>query len=253
MNDYLSSSEIFQFQWNKIFKMKDWKQFNREIENLTLTELETRIKELHSKFQRNKKDYRLSFCLVQRKYLMNEKFKFTPEAVNHIERVNRILTENEQKVWRRSILLYRQMMQNMLEGDDFLDGFMIEGTVGVAFNNSDSLLTLTNDENEGQSDYETMSEILDDEKSPDYLELFLFSEADMDSINKSDEELVGPRMKVNWNIELLEAPELSHIEKFCYSSHALFCDSNYSLSDIIRINNFENNVVVTHENTVRVN
>ncbi len=235
--------------------MKNLEKYYEEISKMSLPDLESRIKELHSEFDIGSasKYNPLKMSLEQRKELINENFVFTPEAVRHIERVNRILTECTSKVMERTILLYRQMLQLGPNGDDFVNGFMVEGTVNVSFNSPDSLLVFEVDENQGQSDYETMAEILDDERHEhNPLHAFRFVDYDQDAFNVSDDELIDDRrLKRNWNIELLSAPELSYIETFCYASHALFCHSNYSLSDIIRINDFWNEVKVTHQHIVK--
>lgn len=227
--------------------------FHNEIEKLSLSELETRIKGLYLQFQRSSanKDDKLHACLWQRKYLINRNFKFTPEAVKHIERVNRILTEGNAMVLKRCGLLFRQMLKLKKEGDDFLDDFEIEGSISFPFGDEESVLVLDEDENNGQSDYVAMADVLD-YTSPDFglLTRFHFSYSDDVDWQMSDEELriKDDRMELNWNIELLDAPELSAIKYFCYGSHILFVDMNYSLSDAIRLKNFAFDVKVTHKN-----
>jgi len=232
--------------------IENWEEFYAEIEKLSLPELETRIKTLHKEFQRSNdyKDERLIACLSQRRYLIDKDFKFTPEAVRHIERVNRILTESTAKVLRRTVHLYKQMVQLKAQGDDFLDDFEVEGTVSVMFNNEESILTLEEDENNGQSDYLTMAEVLDDTQHAfEHLRTFTFFDGDNVNCSATDEELeTDNTLEVNWNIELLDATELSDIEYFCYASHILFVESNYSISDAIRINDVWNEVKVIHQN-----
>lgn len=235
--------------------IENWKEFHAEIEKLSLPELEVMIKTLYKEFQRSRayKDDRLEACLCQRKHLINSNFKFTPEVVAHIERVNRILTESTAKVLQRSKLLYRQMVQLKAQGDDFLDDFEVEGTVAVEFCGEESVLTLEEDENNGQSDYVAMADVLEyTQLAFEYLYSFSLSYRDNANCIATNEELEADHMlETNWNIELLDAPELSRIEYFCYASHILFVDSNYSISDAIRINDIWNEVKVTHQNLVR--
>jgi hypothetical protein len=236
--------------------IENWKEYYAEIEKLSLPELEIRIKELYKKFQRSneRKNEKLNACLSQRKRLINNNFIFTSEAVMHIERVNRILTEGRAKVFKRCGTIYRQMLKMKRQGDDFLDDFVIEGTVIVRFNNEDSVLMFDEDENNGQSDYVAMAEVLEDTQTDfEGLTSFLFSYREDADLHASDEELgiIDRGLKTNFNYELLDAPELSHIEYFCFTSHVLFVDMDYSLSDIIRINDVWNEVKVTHQNVVR--
>lgn len=231
--------------------IEHWEEFYENIEKLSIPELEVMIKELYKEFQRShdKKNDKLNACLSQRKYLINNDFKFTPEAVKHIERVNRILKESTAKVLERTGLLYRQMLQLKMQGDDFLNDFDVEGTVGVEFRGEESVLMLDEDENNGQSDYIEMADVLEYTSGAfEYLRSFSFQFTENADWQASNKELgiKDDMLKVNWNIELLDAPELSTIEYFCYASHLLFVDSNYSISDAIRIKDIWNEVKVTH-------
>ena len=152
---------------------------------------------------------------------------------------------------QRTGLLYRQMLQLKMQDEDYLDDFWVEGTVGVEFRGEESVLLLDEDENNGQSDYIEMADVLEyTSVAFEYLRSFSFRYNENADWQASDDELSieDDMLKINWNIELLEAPELSAIEYFCYASHRLFVDSNYSLSDIIRLNDFCNEVKVTHQN-----
>ena len=232
--------------------IKDWTLFWVEIEKLSLPELELMIKDLYLKFQKSKayRDDRLNACLSQRKYLINTNFKLTAGAVNQIERVNRILTESSARVLKRTELLYRQMLELKAQDDGFLNDFEVEGTVAVRYNGDESLLTLDVDENNGQSDYHAMADILDFTNNAfEHLRSYTFYDRDnIDSGTKDEDLAIDDMLNLNWNVELLSAPELSSIEYICYVSHILFVDSCYSLSDIIRINDFCNEVKVAHRN-----
>ena len=236
--------------------LENWEEYYDEIEKMSLPELEKTIKELYKEFQKSRayKDDRLKACLNQRKWVINRNFKFTPEAVKHVERVNRLLTEGSAMVLKRCGLLYRQMLKLKQEGDDFLDDFEIEGSMSFPFGDEESLLVLAEDENSGQSDYVAMADVLD-YTSPDFgiLSGFHFSYSEDADWQMSDEELriMDDRLDFNWNIELLEAPELKVIEYFCYWSHLLFVDMDYSISDVIRLKNFAFEVKVTHQNLGR--
>ena len=227
--------------------IENWEEFGEDIEKLSLHELEVIIKELFEEFKRNHhyKDDRLNACLVQRKYLINKHFKFTPEAVKYIQRVNLILTESTAKVLQRTGLLYRQMLKLKMQGDDFLDDFDVEGTVAVEFCGEESVLMLDEDENNSQSDYVAMADVLEYTNGAfECLRSFSFqytANAELQANNK-EQSIKDDTLKVNWDIELLEAPELSVIEYFYYASHRMFVDSNYSISDAIRIKYIWNEV-----------
>ena len=152
---------------------------------------------------------------------------------------------------KRCGLLFRQMLKLKQDGDDFLDDFEIEGTMSFPFGDEESVLVLAEDENNGQSDYVAMADVLD-YTSPDFgmLTGYHFSYSEDLDWHMSDKELriKDDRLDFNWNIELLDAPELQVIEYFCYCSHFLFVDMAYSISDVIRLKNFAFEVKVTHQN-----
>jgi len=232
--------------------LENWEEYYDEIEKMSLPELENRIKILHKEFQRSRAymDDKLDACLIVRKRLINTDFKFTPEAINGIDRINRILMESTAKVLKRTNLLCKQMTELKARGDDFLDSFYIEGTVSVKFNSEESLLLPIHDENNGQSDYVVMAEVLEDANhSYKNLREFSFDEGGELFSTEDEEVFVGDeRMENNYNIEELSEPALSGIEYFCYASHVLFVHSNYSFSDSIRINDIWNEVTVRHQN-----
>lgn len=232
----------------------NWEDYFTEIDKLPLPELEIKIKEQYAAFQKSdrRRSDELDECLKQRKYLINNDFVFTPEVVWHIERINRILIEGTTRVLQRTIQLYRQMEQLKVQGDDFLNDFEVEGYVSIPYD-EESLLTLNEDENNGQSDYGAMAEILDYTNGAfEQLRSFTLFGGEIKNRATSDEALVtDDTLQLNWNIELLAAPELKHIPYFCYASHLLFVDSNYSISDAIRIGYFCNEVKVLYQNYLK--
>jgi len=219
------------------------------ITDMTLCELELEIKKLYKSYSKNegrKLKRKIEAYLGQRSWLIKDEFRFTPEIVKHIERVNQILTDKTAKVVKKASELDRQMQVIKAAGDDFLDDYEIEGTVDIYYDGENLFQLLDEDENDGQSDYHAMAEILCDINTL-HLRSFCFS--DRNTTNENEEKIyLDEMLKRNWNIELLSAPELSHIEYFCYASHCLFCDSNYSISDIIRINDFWSEVNVQWQN-----
>jgi hypothetical protein len=232
--------------------IKDVEKYFEEMEKPSLPELEIRIKDRFKIFQKNHlcRDKELSLLLKQRKHLINRRIKLTPLIVGNIERMNHILTESTAIVLKKTVQLYDQMTRLMAEGDDFLQYFNVEGKVRLFYPGEVALLILDEDENSGQSDYEAMADILDYMKEDwDFLREFSFCGPD-DPANprNSDESFTDSTLELNWNIEVLSAPELSSIPYFCYASHRLFCDSEYSISDAIRINDFCNEVEVTYQN-----
>ncbi|NVN95554.1 MAG: hypothetical protein HXX18_09760 [Bacteroidetes bacterium] len=227
--------------------IKNWEKFYSEIQKLSLADLEIKIKAYYEEFKRSSsyEDERLSICLSQRKYLINENFHFTPNAVRHIERVNRLLLESTAKVIERTNLLYKQMAELKSNNDDFLTEFSVDGTVSVDYIDEASVLIFKEDENNGQSDYVAMADVLDfTQIAFEYLVSFrLWSES-----YAIDKQITDDSLEYNWNQDILNVYKLGSINFFCKASHILFTDTNYSISDIIRIRNISNEVIVTHKN-----
>ena len=179
-------------------------EFYAEIEKLSLSDLELMIKELYVVFQKSReyKDYELEACLCQRKHLINKDFIFTPLSVQHIERVNTSLTISTAKVLAKATVLNAQMKDDKLAGDDFLNDYDIEATVKINYWDEASVLILDVDENNGQSDYKLMADILDYTKTTyEHLRWFHFCDSDNMERNETDETLSKDYMlKDNWNI-----------------------------------------------------
>jgi len=232
--------------------LENWKEFHAEIEKLSLSELEMMIKDLYKVFpKKSTPNYdKLKTCLHHRKNLINNNFKFTPEAVKHIVRFNTMLMEARAKVLSRSNLLYQQMLLLKQQGDDFLDEFEVEGFVTINFRDEGTVEILDEDENNGQSDYVAMSDVLDltQSESLSALSGFSFRSDDVAYLHEYNEKFgfIDSTLNVNWSFELPDAPELSGIEYFGYNFHYLHCDSDYSFSDIIRIKDVRSEVKVTH-------
>jgi hypothetical protein len=144
------------------------------------------------------------------------------------------------------------MKDQKLAGDDFLDEYIIEATMSVNYINEESILTLVIDENNGESDYHAMAEILHATAGElGNLRRFFFSDFDNQRFGENDTVFnKDESLRQNWNFGLIGAPELRHIPYFCYASHILFEESNYSISDIIRINDIRNEIKVKWVNKV---
>ena len=80
--------------------------------------------------------------IIKRAFLSHsgDSVTFTPEIVTQIERVNRILVESRDKLFRRVKMLYRQMLQLKAQGDEFLTDFEVEGTFSVEYFEEEPLL-----------------------------------------------------------------------------------------------------------------
>ena len=227
------------------------------IESLSLTELEYRIKFHYETYDHCKKEQRalveenLENYLFERRCRINKGFVFTPLVVKQIERINQLLTENTAKLLAKANAINRQMLELKRSGDEFLDDYFIEATLEVRYWDESSLLELEIDENEGRSDYHKMAEILQETRIDGHVRRFLYHDPDTTfQEGYGDGFHEDEMLEFNWNEEVLSAPELCQIPYFCHASHDLFCHHNYSISDIIRMNDFRNIINVEWENEI---
>ena len=222
-------------------------QYNEKIKKMSLRELEQEILNLYPAYLKGEKTdtwWDIGLCLSHRKYIINNNFKFTPNHVKQIERVNQLLTDATAKLLKKAEVLDRQMEAIKAAGDDFLEDYYIEAILKVEFFDEDSILVPDEDENEGQSDYQAMVEVLDEMVSIPFRSFYFDDKENMETNETDDERYQDDMLNDNWNNEKLSVPELSHIPYFCYASHRLFNYTDYSLSDIIRIKAFRNEITV---------
>ncbi|MFZ4398540.1 MAG: hypothetical protein ACOYO1_00785 [Bacteroidales bacterium] len=227
--------------------IKNLGKFYSEIEKLSLYDLESKIKKYYEEFKKSNsyEDERLNICLSIRRYMINKNFAFTPNIVSQIERVNRLLSESTAKVIDRTNLLYKQMIELISNNDNFLTEFSVDGTLSIDYLNEKSILIFDEDENKGQSDYMAMADVLDYNETA-FKNLVSFRH--WSECLVIDEQNTYDALEYNWKHEILDVPEIGSIKYFCRASYILFTKTNYSLSDIIRIRNISNEVIVTHKN-----
>ena len=227
--------------------------YNEMIEKMSLPKLEQEILKLYPAYLKGKLSdtgWDLYSCLSQREQIINRNFKFTPNHVKQIERVNQLLTDATAKLLKKAEVLDRQMEAIKAAGDDFLEDYYIEAILKVEFYDEDLILVPDEDENEGQSDYQAMVEVLDEMVLIPFRSFYFNDKENMETNETDNERYQDDLLNNNWNIEKLSAPELSHIPYFCYASYRLFCESLYSLSDIIRIKTFRNEITVCWVNRI---
>jgi hypothetical protein len=223
-----------------------------EIDSFALPCLEKKILELYEGYLESAledKDYLYCMrdCLSMRKDIINQSIAFTSEVVKQIERINKMLIDSTAKVLAKAGTLYDQMKALKLAGDEFLDYFVIDATICVNNIDEKSIKSFNADENNGESNYIAMSEVLNATKGEfEHLRRFLLSEYDSRSCNDQDDDFrKDVSLRQNWNFNLLGASELRHIPYISYATHLLFVDSNYSISDIIRIKSVSSEIKVT--------
>jgi len=223
-----------------------------EIESFALPAFEKKILQqyegyLESSLEDKNYLYCMKDCLSMRKDIINQGIILAPEVVKHIERVNNMLIKSTEKLLNKAGELYEQMKALKIAGDEFLDFFTIDATINLNIIDEYTIQSFNIDENNGESNYIAISEVLYATKDEfEYLRRFSFSENNCRLGNDNDDDFKKDEsLNQNWNINLLDVPELKHIPYICYATHFLFEKTNYSISDIIRINSVNSEIKVT--------
>ena len=234
-----------------------------EIESFELPALEAKIQQLYNGYLSSRGDGNYLGCLSDvlglRKEIINKRFVFTPQAVLHFERINKLLMDQTARLLAKTEVLYEQMKANKRTGDDFLNDFHLEACLEVGYSGEESLLKLETDENGGECDYPSMAEIFSFTPSLFCKPLLRFHLHDPDAVHcpfNIEELLHDVQYWENWDNDknceqqwLLRIPELEHIPFICNVLRGLVVHSNYSLSDILRINDIRCEVRVDWRNS----
>ncbi len=221
-------------------------KYFEKVKEMSIPKLEKEIHKLYPAFLKSNEmaKWKIYICLWSRKSKLNKNFKFSAAQVVKLEKVNQLLIDATTKLLKKTEQLDRQMQAIKAAGDDFLDDYDIEANLTIEFYDEDSILVIDEDENEGQSDYQAMVEVLDETLTMPLRSFYFHDKENTESNETDDQRYQDNMLNLNWDIEELSAPELQHIPYFCYASHALFCHSNHSYSDIIRIKSLRNEIEV---------
>ncbi|NDV47898.1 hypothetical protein D0T49_12660, partial [Paludibacter sp. 221] len=113
-----------------------------EPENQTPQNIEQLLKTHYHSWRKQGADELIRLLLKKRKYLLDKTFQYTPENIENLLRVNRILTEGSEKVFLQAQKLHKTMQAL---NDSFTQDFEIDGTVRVSYNGNDSLIDFNPD------------------------------------------------------------------------------------------------------------
>ena len=186
--------------------------------------------------------------LRDRCYLLNALFAATPTEIERFCQVNDILFDLTKKMYSRSAASYRHVLTTYAPAFD--DDVEIEGRLRFVFNGPESVLQLENDAYYG-SDFRSMIAVLSHLDDLDieccHNSLDLTKRGDM-----TDEEL-GFKDCLNdgmtWAEGCLCRPEMNHI-CICHAVHDLCTHKEYSIPDLLRMNDFWCEVGITHQHIV---
>ena len=230
-----------------------------------LKDLESEIKKIvgtdvcsftegHTKYDAKYK--KIKELLNVRQSLLDELFLATSEEIIRLEQVNSLLDELTKKMYHRTASLYRALLSSYRD-EEFDDDYEIEGTLkcNVDYDSEDgsygTVLKLENDEFYG-SDFGYMIALINEMQDRENIVECHIGYKETHTLSKSNEELDCYDHwddGVSWNEGELNRKELEHI-CICYAMHVICVHNEYSLLDLLRLNEFWVEVQITCQHIV---
>jgi len=229
-----------------------------EPENRTAQNIEQLLKTHYYLWEKEHKRQIIRVLLEERKRLLDESFEYTPQNIENLLRVNRILSEGSEKVKAQARKLSEEIISR---NDGFTQDFEIDGTVRVSYNGAHSLIDSTPEEKEEDEApfprIPHIMEIIDSAMSGKYSE-DLYSCHYNDGHNPEKEDALEKAYDGffdtmyldddGWRYALrINRPEFQGI-RCSWAFKDLTLHSLYALQDIVRINDFWNEVTVIYQN-----
>lgn len=165
----------------------------------------------------------------------------TEVEIKRLEKVNSLLLDLTNRTYKRTANLFRALIA--LPKDELDDAYEVEGSLVPEFDTIDSTLRLEDDKYYG-SDFTRMGAILCETEK--YLlnlaqvNPFWSSEVEYSpTMNDKDLDCENPLDDgTSWAEGPLRSPKLDHII-ICYALHALCTHMNFSIPDVLRLNDFK--------------
>ena len=187
--------------------------------------------------------------MLDRCFILNLLFDIhcTPAEVARLEKINGMLLEMTNRTYHRTADMMRALM--VMKKDDMDDDYELEGKLAPRFDIPYSVLRLEDDDYYG-SDFIRMAAILQETEKhkPGMADVSCdWSRLKDKTPSATDKELECANIMDDgdsWAEGPLRHPKLAHI-KICYALHALCTHMNWSIPDVLRINDFSIEVKFT--------
>ena len=227
--------------------------FIKPLSHELLKNVESEIKEIvgadiysftrkHTKY--NGKHEKVKELLNVRQSLLNKIFLATPKEIKRLEQVNSLLDDSTKKMFHRTASLYRTLLSSYRD-KEFDDDYEVIGSLkcnvdyGLEGECYDTVLKLDNDEFYG-SDFGYMITLINGMQDVENIvECHIgYKETHTSSMNDKDLDCYDRWDDgISWNEGQLNRKELEHI-CICYATHVICVHNEYSLSDLLRLNDF---------------
>ncbi len=201
----------------------------------------------------------LDTLLGERCRLLNEMFRATPEELEVFRKVNDRLLDLTQKMHDKTLRLYKALLKTGYD-HEFDDDIMVEGTLRFVYNDEDGSLYWSDEDlkdpynrpNAYGSNFPAMMDIL-----YDYYEESAIPECASCGVSYSIMHNRGMSPKElgidnflddgqSWAEGCLKREEFKDI-CICHAVHDLCTHKNYSIPDLLRMNDFWCEVRITHQ------
>ncbi|WP_297928041.1 hypothetical protein [uncultured Coprobacter sp.] len=189
--------------------------------------------------------------LFERYKLLNALFAATLAEIEHFRQVNDQLFDLTKKMYSQSAAFYRQVLTTYTPSFD--DDVEVEGRLRFVFNGPESVLQLENDAYYG-SDFRSMVAVLSYFYDSDIE--YCHNSLDLTKVSDMTDEELGFKDCLNdgttWAEGCLCHPAMNHI-CICHAVHDLCTHKEYSIPDLLRMNDFWCEVGITHQHIVAQN
>ena len=199
----------------------------------------------------HKKEFKA--LLRQRSDLLNEMFECTPKEVEAFAKVNTLLNDLTKKMHAKALSLYRALLTEGYD-PDFDDDIVIDGTLRFVFSDEASYYCREEaDPNPYGSRFAPMLDILYDihEDTPECafckVSYELRHKPDMPAEEFGLDDFLDDG--ASWNEVPLNRAEFKEIN-ICHAVHDLICHKNYSIPDMLSMNDFWVEVNILHQHIV---
>lgn len=225
------------------------KQLERRILEITGDPLETGFRKFLTWANDKSAVEQVDEMMSTRSYLLNILFEkhCTPEEISRLEKVNTLLKELSERTYKRTGNLARKVLSTPHEELD--DDFTIESKLVPEFDIPYSVLRLADDAFYC-SDFIRMAAVLQEteEFKPGMADIYWFPDKVQSYTPAISDKELGCADEMDdgtsWAEAWLAIPPLQHIN-VCYALHALATHQNWSIPDILRINDFKIEVQLT--------
>lgn len=192
---------------------------------------------------------RVQELMSDRSYILHLLFEkhCTPSEVTRLEKVNELLLDLSNRTYKRTAIMARQILSMPREELD--DDLTVEGKLVPEFDLPSSVLRLEDDSYYG-SDFVRMAAILQEteEYQPGMADVHCYLNQIENYTPATTDEQLGCTNTMDdgttWAEAWLRIPPLEHIT-ICYALHALVTHMNWSIPDVLRINDYKIEVTLT--------